>query len=172
MKQNLIGIKKMFNLKVHQKEIHMNSLKAKLTILSLFFVTTLMFGQVNAEKTLVKSFNLKGNDVVLLDLKGDVEVKHWNNEIMRVQMTIGIGNGSSSMLKSLITAGRYNLSSKSSDEGLVVLSPGMVRDVKIKGSKLEEKISYIVFAPEDITVKLGGDASTASSSTPPNTDSL
>lgn len=165
MKQYLLFITKKRKLYLHQKEINMmNSLKPKLTILSLFLVTTLMFGQSIAEKTLVKSFNLKGSDVVLMDLKGDVEVKHWKNEVMRIQMTIEIENRSSSMLKSLITAGRYNLISKTEDGEFVIFSPGMDRNIKIRGTNLEEKISYIVYAPEDVMVKLGGDVSTASSS--------
>ncbi len=173
MTQYLILINKNRKLYIHQKEINMmNSLKSKLTILALFFVTTLMLGQTTAEKTLVKSFNLKGNDVVLMDLKGDVEVKHWKKEVMRIQMTIGIENRSSSMLKSLITAGRYNLISKTEEDEFVVFSPGMERNIKIKGTNLEEKISYIVYAPENVMVKLGGEASTASSSINDTGDSL
>ena len=51
----------------------MNSLKAFLTIFTLIFAITIATSQ--SEKTLVKSFNLKGMQVVVLDLDGEVEVR-------------------------------------------------------------------------------------------------
>lgn len=112
-----------------------------------------------AEKTLVKSFNLKGMNVVTLDLPGEVEVKQWNNPIMRVQMTIEIEHVKEATLKSLIKAGRYNLQSKEGEEEYAVSAPNMNRTVKIGGQELKENISYVVFAPEDVMVKLADSTS-------------
>jgi len=137
----------------------MKSLKTSMILLATLFFTSFTFAQ-SAEKTLVKSFNLKGQETIVLNLKGNVEVKEWKGEIMRVQMSISIANGSNSMLKSLITAGRYNLKSKVENEEMTIFAPGMERDIKIKGSALQEKIIYTVFAPDDITVKLTEDVST------------
>lgn len=132
--------------------------------LSIAFLITLIsqlaFAQV-AEKTLVKSFNLQGQQLVVLNLDGDVQVQEWNNDIMRVQMTISIPNVHTTTLKSLVQAGRYNLKSKLGDESYEVYSPGLQREVKIKGQKLDEKINYIVYAPNDVVVKLAGEASTS-----------
>ncbi len=140
----------------------MKNLNLFLSTLALVLLTSSIFAQnVNVEKTLVKSFNLQGNDVVELDLKGKVEVQHWNNSIMRIQMNIGLENGSSSMLKSLVQAGRYNLRSVEKDGVYKVYSPGMNRDVRIKGKELVEVLSYTVFLPQDVMVQESTEASTS-----------
>ncbi|MEM9824226.1 MAG: hypothetical protein AAF985_24285 [Bacteroidota bacterium] len=149
----------------------MKYLKESMIILVALLLTSSTFGQ-SAEKTLVKSFNLKGQETIVLDLKGDVEVKEWKGEIMRVQMSIAINNGSNSMLKSLITAGRYNLKSKVENEEMRIFAPGMERDIKIKGSALQEKIVYTVFAPEDINIKMVDDVSSDVKNSAPLSSSL
>ena len=126
----------------------------------LLLVTTISYSQSEVEKTLVKSFNLKGNDVVVLDLDGQVEVKEWQNDIMRVQMTINLDEGTSSMLKSLIQVGRYNLESKDDKDDFVIYAPAMRKEIKVRGKVLKENIVYTVFAPENVTVKMAGEAST------------
>ena len=45
-----------------------------------------------AEKILVKSFNLKGNTIVLMDVKGNIEVKEHKRDFIRVQMAIELRN--------------------------------------------------------------------------------
>ena len=137
----------------------MKPIKAFLTT-GLFLLSTLAFSQA-AEKTLVKAFNLQGNQTVVLDLPGNVEVQEWNNTIMRIQMTISIENGSNSMLKSLITAGRFNLKSEVKDQEYFVYSPGMHKKVTVSGQELKEKILYTVFVPQHVTVKLNDTASTS-----------
>jgi len=137
----------------------MKIINLNLTLFLFLLVSTTMFGQSKTEKTLVKSFNLKGNNTVTLDLDGDIEVQEWKGEIMRIQVTIGIENGSNAMLKSLVTAGRYNLQSKEENDGMTIFSPGMKRDVKVRGEKLKESISYIVYAPDNVSVRYGGEVS-------------
>ena len=131
----------------------------KISVSFLFILMAVLLHAQQAEKTLVKSFNLKGKQVLVLDLDGDIEVRHWKNTILRVEMAIGIENGSNAMLKSLVTAGRYNLRSVVEDDMLRVYAPGMDRDVKIKGSKLNESITFTVNVPEDVIVKTGEEAS-------------
>jgi len=147
----------------------MNSLKAFLTIFTLIFAITIAISQ--SEKTLVKSFNLKGMQVVVLDLDGDVEVIEWNNTIMRVQLTIIIDRGNDSMLKNLVRSGRYNLYSKISDEDFKIFAPGMKKIMKVSGQDLNENISYLVYAPENVIVRMAGEASTDAETTPPTESS-
>lgn len=142
----------------------MKKLVAILNIGLLLLVTTVSYSQTQVEKTLVKSFNLKGNDIVVLDLDGEIEVKEWKNDIMRVQMTINLKDGSNSMLKSLIQVGRYNLSSVEEEEDLKIFAPAMKKEIKIRGKVLKENIVYTVFAPENITIKMAGEASTNANS--------
>jgi len=129
---------------------------------SLIMLATMVANTViaqNAERTLVKSFNLKGKQVVVMDVDGDVEVKEWNGDIMRIQMSIELTNGSNSMLKSLVQARRYTLIAAVEGEKLKINMPSMEKQVKIRGRELTEKISYTVFAPTDVQVKLTNESS-------------
>lgn len=140
--------------------------KAIITTFSLLLLAnSFSYAQTTTEKTLVKSFNLQGKDVVVLDLDGEIEVKEWDNKIMRVQMTINVENVSNSMLKSLIQVGRYNLSSDTEDDNFIVFAPAMKKEIKVRGKVLKENIVYTVFTPENVTVKMADEASTSANST-------
>jgi hypothetical protein len=147
----------------------MKSLKAFLTIFTLIFAIVITSAQ--SEKTLVKSFNLKEIQVVVLNLDGEVEVKEWKNPIMRVQLTVMIEKGSDSMLKSLVRTGRYNLYSKINDGDFEIFAPGTKKEIRVSGQKLEENISYIVYVPENVIVRMAGEASTDAETTPPTESS-
>lgn len=139
----------------------MKALAVKLTVCLLMVSSIFAGAQNQIEKTLVKSFNLKGSQVVVLDLDGMVEVKSWKNGIMRVQMTIELESGSNAMLKSLIKAGRYNLANKAGNDGdFFVHAPARAKEISISGKPLKDHVSYIVYAPENVTVKLADEAST------------
>ncbi len=131
---------------------------------SLFIALMLMSVFVQAqgtETTFVKSFNLQNNNEVVLDMEGDISVQEWNNPIMRIQMTVTLENGSSSMLKSLVQTGRYNLKSIEKEDFLKVYAPGLQREVRVKGKNLIEKISYTVYAPSEVLVRQSDEASAA-----------
>ncbi len=122
---------------------------------TIFLLCTAFFvnGQ-QAERILVKSFNLEGNQVVLLDLPGNVEVQPWNSDILRIQMTISLETGSDAMLKSLIQAGRYNLKSHVDDNTFNVTNSEMDKQIIFRGKELAEQLTYVVYAPENVLVKL------------------
>ncbi len=147
----------------------MNSLKTFITIFTLVFAITIATSQ--SEKTLVKSFNLKGMQVVVLDLDGEVEVREWNNTFMRVQLTIVIDKGNDSTLKNLVRSGRYNLYSKISDEDFKIFAPETKKEIKVSGQDLNENITYLVYAPENVIVRMAGEASTDAKITPPTESS-
>ena len=64
------------------------------------------------------------------------------------------------MLKSLVTTGRYNLYSKIEDTDFKIFAPGMKKGFTIGGHEYNEWVSYIVYAPENVIVKMAGEAST------------
>ncbi len=138
----------------------MNTFKQNLATFILVLFSVSVFAQ-QAEKTLVKSFNIDATQEVTLDLPGTVEVKHWNNKVMRIQMTISIENGSDPMLKSLVSAGRYNINAVTENGEYRVEAPNMAREIKLKGQPLKEKIAYTVFTPERISVTLADETSTS-----------
>ena len=131
-----------------------------------FLLLTLNFGfSQAAEKILVKSFNLQGKQIVELDLDGTIEVKTWKNDILRVQMSVALNNSTGTILTSLIQVGRYNLKSTINEERFSIFLPSLEKAVKVRGTLLEEQVSFIVFVPENVVVKLTG--SSASDATKP-----
>lgn len=137
----------------------MKVLKTLNTVLLTLLITSLTFGQ-GAEKTLVKSFNLKGDKALLLDLTGDVDVQEWSGELVRIQINLSLEKGTAAMLKSLIIAGRYNLKGENKNGELIVSAPGMLKEVKLRGKKLMEDISYTIFTPSDVMVRIADESST------------
>ena len=133
-------------------------MKTITTLMLMLLMTTISFGQ-NAEKILVKAFNLKGNNAVVLNLDGNTEVETWNENYVRVQMTIGIENGSEGMLKSLIKVGRYNLTGTATADGFEITMPNIAKKVTVGGQELNEKFSYIVYAPQKVSVQSLDEAS-------------
>lgn len=113
------------------------------------------------EKTFVRSFNLMGAQEAVLRLDAPVEVKTWNQSIARVQMTVGLQNGSESMLRSLAQAGRYNLKGQLENEQYLINVPGLEREVRVNGKTLTEDIVYVVFVPDNVRVTIE-DSTTAS----------
>lgn len=105
-------------------------------------------------KTLVKSFNLEGNTTVSLDLKGAVEVQNWDRDILQIQIEIYNEQFNGRIVKSLIAAGRYNLKGISSEAVFVVNAPALKKSVKIRGTLLEDKVKFIVFAPNNVDVNI------------------
>ena len=140
------------------------------TALILLFAFAFTTAQNNVEKTLIKSFNLEGNDFVEIDLNGQIEVKEWSNALMRIQVTVGIDQGSDAMLKSLVTAGRYNLKSTETTEGLAINAPGLERKIMLRGSELKENITYVVYKPENVNLRLKNEAETSNLADKSSTD--
>ncbi len=127
-------------------------MKKFITFLALVCVTNLAVGQ--AQKTLVKSFNLQGKDMVMLDLKGDVEVQEWNNSTAKVMMTIELANSNSGMLKYMVTKGRYNIKTQPKSEGLLFYTPGLERPIKTRTGVMKENITYVVYLPSGVDAKI------------------
>ena len=107
--------------------------------------------QNNIEKTLSKSFNLQGKTELRIDM-ANVEVKTWNEPIARIEISIACENVSEAMLKSLITAGRYNVQSTVENESLVLSAPSMQKTVKLNGQELKENVKYVLNVPKDVNV--------------------
>lgn len=106
------------------------------------------------EKTFVRSFNLMGAQETTLRIDAPVEVKTWGQSIARIQMTVGLQNGTESMLRSLAQAGRYNLKGQLESQQYVISVPGLEREVLVNGKALAEDITYVVFVPDNVRVNI------------------
>ncbi len=129
-------------------------MKIKMSFLLLpLLLNVLPLKAQQAEKTLVKSFNVDGKSTILLDMDGSVTVATWNEPQMRIQLNITLQNGSETMLKSLVTTGRYNLDAKDVNGVYSIVAPGLERQIKLgSGQQLGEQVTYTVFAPKNVTI--------------------
>lgn len=124
-------------------------MKKKLTLLLLSALTLSFSLQAQqVEKVLVKSINPEATKSVLIQMNYPVEVQTWSGKIIRVQMNVGLENGSENILKSLVSAGRYNVRAKANGEIMVLTLPSMAKEVRVGGQELKESISLTVFIPE------------------------
>jgi hypothetical protein len=122
---------------------------------------TALMAQGGTEKVLVKSFQLDGRQEVVLHASGPVEVRRWQGDVMRVQMTVYVEQATETMVKSLVQAGRYNIRTETIEGHWEVTTPGLQREVLRNGQPLQERIAYLVFLPENVhlTVKSESSAS-------------
>jgi hypothetical protein len=121
-----------------------------LLLLPLLLLPSFATGQ--AERTFVKSFNLQGRQTVVLNLGDNVQINQWDNDLVRVQMTISIPSTNDGILKSIAESGRYILRNDMTVQSFVIDVPGIIKSMKINGNELKETISYIVFMPKNVTV--------------------
>jgi len=133
-------------------------MKKFFVLVALVLGTQFMMAQ--AQKTFVKSFNLDGNNFVVVKLDGEVEVKEWNEPIARVHTNVELENGNSNVLKQFLLLGRYNLTGGFINGDYVIESAARVKDVKYKGQILQEKVTYTVFVPANVEVLVENNEST------------
>jgi hypothetical protein len=122
--------------------------------LVLLLATPLFATAQSAEKTFSKSFNTESKSQVSFELPGAVDLKVWKNAYIRIEITVGLASGNTALLNELANVGRYNLVSKPEDDMLVISAPNLQKQVRIKGETLKETLSYVVYVPEGIKVKL------------------
>jgi hypothetical protein len=116
----------------------------------LLLLTSIAIGQ--AERTFVKSFNLQGRQTVILNLGDNIQVNQWDNDLMRVQMTVSTPSMNNAMLKSVAESGRYMLKNDMTAPVFIVTVPATEKGFKINGNDVKEIITYTVFVPKNITV--------------------
>ena len=125
-----------------------------LTIALLLVFSLAVAGQSTAAKTFNKSFNTENKGTIRLDLPGEVDLKVWNSNSIRIEISVSLPSGNSAMLNELATVGRYNLASKSVEDALVIQAPNMHKQIRVKGEELKEQLSFVVFVPKDLKVQI------------------
>ncbi len=125
----------------------LNSIVVLLALPMLAFAQTSPVG-----KTFSKTFNTEEKGTIKLDLPGNVDLKIWNNSIIRVEISVSLANGNTSMVNELATVGRYNITSKVEGDVLHILMPNIQKQIRVKGEVLRETLTYVVFAPKDLKI--------------------
>ncbi|MBV6655875.1 MAG: hypothetical protein KI786_19035 [Mameliella sp.] len=128
-----------------------NNIYYSATTILLLLATTSLTGQ-QVEKTLVKSFNLNGLQTVSLNVEAPVEVTDWDQPFLRVQMHIELDRGTEALLKSLVRAGRYNLSGKDQEGIYDITAPNLEREVTISGQPLNDRVSFVIMKPKNVVL--------------------
>ena len=129
------------------------SMKNIIFLFALMLVTSISVAQ-QAQKNLLKTFDLNSQTEVVLNLDGDVNIERWNNSTLRVQMDISYENASVHIMKYMISKGRYNLVMSPKPTGLVIEHPNKTDSPKInkEGELLKETIVYTIVVPQGVTV--------------------
>lgn len=105
-------------------------------------------------KTLVKSFKAyPAQTLTVYSSEGAMEWSAWSDPYMRVQVQIELENGSEGLLRSLISAGRYQLELQESEGGIFLQMPKLSRKVMVGDQELQEKISFRITVPSDMEVQ-------------------
>lgn len=133
----------------------MTTRTAYLSILILLTLTCTAAAQT-AGKTFTKSFNTDDKGVIRLDLANTIDLKVWDNPTIRIEISVSLPSGNSSVLNELGNVGRYNLVAKSidSEDALVITAPNLQKQIRIKGEELKENVSYIVFVPKNLKIEM------------------
>ena len=126
-----------------------------LLILPLLLLHSIATGQ--SEKTFIKTFPLLGRQTVILNLGENIQVTSWDNDVVRVQMTVSVQTNEAT-LKALAETARYMLKSELSVQDLTIAAPNLSNPVKLNGVELKENITFMVLVPKNINVLKNTDA--------------
>jgi hypothetical protein len=129
-------------------------MKVRNLLLAILLSAPMLIAAQAVEKTMLKSFNLDGKSLVRLELPGSVDVKVWEKSTIQIQITVSLPSGNVAMLNELANVGRYNLSAKSVGDNFLITSDNLNKIIKIKGQDLKENITFQVFVPKDVSVKI------------------
>ena len=125
-----------------------------LAVLALSLMLTGIVSAQNSGKTFTKPFSTDGATRIKFDLPGPIDLKIWHQATIRVEISVDLPSGSTSMLDQLAKVGRYDLAAENVDNELVITSPNMHRVVRVIGEKLRENLSYVIYVPKDMDVVL------------------
>ena len=131
----------------------MKPLRITLAIVFCILSAVPNFSQSKA-RTLVKSFNVSEVETVDLNIDGEVKIKNWTKDFMRIEMEVSLENGTDRLLKNMVVANRFYLASETQNSNMTIFVPGLKRDITIGGQVIKEKISCSISIPERILTKV------------------
>ena len=116
----------------------------------IFFIVFLLnslflFGQ--SEKTIIKSFNLNTNNV-LLELDCPKTISSWDKPYVKVELIV-TANFKTEFMDVLVKNGRYKFESIYENGKLIVTLPSLKNKMKIGDVDLEEKFKLKIWLPDN-----------------------
>lgn len=107
-------------------------------------------------RTFTKAFNISGINHVTLDLPGAIDLKTWDNETIRFEITVQLPSGNVSTVNELANVGRYNLALNTTGNSTTIEAPNLKRQIKIQGQEIKENITFLVHVPKNVQIDLPG----------------
>ncbi len=111
---------------------------------------TMTFAQ--SEKTLIKTLSVE-TAIAAIELPGEITLKHWDSDFIRITATVSTGNYNEDFLKKLVSAGRYDIISVSENGQMVINMPKTVKKVTLNNVTLIENFKFEVSVPYGVEVK-------------------
>lgn len=109
------------------------------------------FGQ--SEKTLIKSFNINVNEVVL-NMECKKSVSTWDKLYIRVELLVKT-NMRTEILEVLVKNGRYTMESNIDGGKLFISIPNLQNKIKIGGVDLIENFEIKIWLPNEEKIQSG-----------------
>lgn len=133
----------------------MNTRLLLLTSVFLTLVSSLESQTVQtAGKTFYKAFYADGNTALKLELPGIVDIKEWDNPVVRVEINVVLPAGKAAMLNELASVGRYNLSNQAENGVMSIQATNLQKQLRVKGEELKEIVSFVVYVPAGMKVDM------------------
>ncbi len=126
--------------------------------MKIFFFWILFFAlsanaYAQAERIIYENFRPKGKEVSF-DLPGEIEVKFWGREKIRILTVINCENCDSTALNSFVDSGRYELKqSVTYGISLFNMPKQFLLPVKIGDQALKESFKFEIHLPEGLIYK-------------------
>ena len=134
----------------------MKTLKNLFLSFMLILFSAFSYAQEPATITLVSSKNIQDASELVVDLDGKIITDTWNKDaLVRIVIEIKANDVSREVVKHLVSKGRFRIKTLQLDDGSMLLfMPNLKLPVFINGRKLTEDISYQIFVPENVVVKI------------------
>lgn len=124
----------------------MRAIFALLFLLS--FQAQTLFGQ--AERSVIQAFNANGVEQIILDLPGELVFLTAPGDLIQIESVIRLENAGAPILKALIHATRYSLTSEKSDGNLYIQPGARLAPVTVRGLEIQESVQFKVYLPNGV----------------------
>ena len=115
------------------------------------------FTQHNPALTLVNSMPFCKAAEITLHLDGNVQVEFWDEQYLRVELTVEKSNLSRTQLKSLVKTGFFQVNSVGYSNGLLLYIPKAATPVSVNGIHRVIELRFKITVPHNTIVHLKND---------------
>ncbi len=131
----------------------MKTYKCLISIIMISLFSTGIFAQKSLQKVLTTTVQPGESNLVFFDLPGEVEVKVWERNYIKVEITVETNLCNEEVFQYLKESGRYNIKKEYNKYYFLVLNlPNISEEVLVNGTEIEELFKFKVTVPWDIDI--------------------